>query len=76
MRLSDCHTVNEGARIKHVEAIAKTKGCVARWCADRRLALFRAVRVSEIEPRRKILVIFVISKSAARAKLACRWQPR
>src|SRR5258708_23805926 len=70
-----CHAVRQSARIKYVEAIRKTKGGVARRCADCRLAILGAVGVSQIEPSRNTLVPFVISKRTTGAKLVCCWQP-
>src|ERR1700757_3246968 len=68
-------SVHQSAVIKYVEAIPKTKGGVARRGADWRLALLGAVGVSQIEPSRKTLVLFVISKRTTGAKLACCRQP-
>src|SRR5207245_8819704 len=70
-----CRAVRQSACIKYVEAIRKTKGGVARRCADWRLALLGAVGVSQIKPSRNTLVPFVISKRTTGAKLACCWQP-
>src|SRR5690349_10031672 len=75
MRPLYCHAVRQSARIKYVEAVRKTKGGVAHRRADWRLALLGAVGVGQIEPSRKTLVIFVISKGTTGTKLACCWQP-
>src|SRR5690348_9473989 len=70
------HTPGKGARIEYVEAISKTKGCVARWSADRSLAILGAVSIREVKSSRKFLMAFVVAESTTRAKLACCWQPR
>ena len=69
-------TVGEGSRVKNVEAIRKTNGRVARRRADWVLTVLGAEGISQIEPGRKLLMAFVVSEGATRAKLSGCWQPR